>query len=67
MDYWHHWSDIVTGLFLGGFISWIVYRQQQAKGQQEAMMQDGPVNILPGMEVQPLLNRPLEAERVLPI
>jgi diacylglycerol diphosphate phosphatase/phosphatidate phosphatase len=26
-DYWHHWSDIVTGLLLGLTVSALVYRQ----------------------------------------
>ena len=26
-DYWHHWSDIVTGLLLGLLVAALVYRQ----------------------------------------
>jgi hypothetical protein len=26
-DYWHHWSDIATGLLLGLLVSALVYRQ----------------------------------------
>ena len=27
MDYRHHWHDVVTGAFLGFFLSWFAYRQ----------------------------------------
>jgi hypothetical protein len=30
-DYWHHWSDVLTGLLLGFAMAWLAYLQQKAK------------------------------------
>ncbi len=63
VDYWHHWSDILAGLLLGGVISWLTYRQQRQRvvaatgappGEGSSVNNRGMGSTLDGSESQPL-------------
>lgn len=43
-DYWHHATDVAAGLLLGGFVSWLCYRQQRLRlVEVDAVSYGGPM------------------------
>jgi membrane-associated phospholipid phosphatase len=58
VDYMHHWTDIATGLALGGVIAWAAFQQQAPRlAEGDALSLQGARHSEP--EAQSLVSMPL--------